>query len=95
MSVVVMLTLKTQDDQYDALVAVMKEALPETAAYAGAELIRMAGDPQTKTLTLYEVWDKLESQQAYMGWRTETGFIDKIGPMLAAPPEVKPLDDLF
>lgn len=88
MSVVVMLTLKAKEDQYDALVATMKAILPDTAAFEGAELIRAAGDDDAKTVTLYEEWDRIESQQAYMGWRTERGDIDTLVSMLREPPQV-------
>ena len=95
MSVVVMLTLKAAEGRYQELAGLMKAILPDTAARAGAELIRAAGDPATGTVTLYEEWDHLESQQAYMAWRTERGDIAKLVSMLREPPKVEQLAQLF
>ena len=95
MSVVVMLTLKAKEDQYDQLCATMKAILPDTAARDGAELIRAGGDDKTKTVTVYEEWDRIESQEAYMAWRTERGDIDTLVSMLREPPKVDVLTHLF
>ena len=95
MSVVVMLTLKAAEGRFEELAGMMKAILPDTAARAGAELIRAAADPATGTVTIYEEWDKIESQQAYMAWRTERGDITKLVSVLGAPPKVEQLAHLF
>lgn len=96
MSVVVILTLKAAEDQYEALAATMEtKILPDTAKRDGAELISAAGDEKTKTVTVYEVWDRIESQQSYMAWRTERGDIAKLVAMLREPPQVAVLKHLF
>jgi len=41
---------------------------------------------------LIEQWETAEHQQAYMGWRVETGFIDTVGPFLAGPPVARTFD---
>lgn len=91
MSVVVILTLKAAEDQYDQLAATMQAILPDTAKREGAELIRAAGDAEARTVTVYEEWDRIESQQAYMAWRTERGDIATLVAMLREPPELKVL----
>lgn len=95
MSVTVMLTLKAKDDMFDQLEATMKAILPDTAARDGAELISAATDAESKTAIIYELWDKIESQQAYMAWRTERGDIDKLVSMLREPPQVDVLTHIF
>ncbi|MEM7523657.1 MAG: hypothetical protein AAF360_07880 [Pseudomonadota bacterium] len=95
MSVVVMLTLKAKEDQYETLLATMKAILPDTAARDGAELIRCGGNAETKTVTIYEEWDKIESQQAYMAWRTERGDIATLVSMLREPPQVDEMTHVF
>ena len=95
MSVTVMLTLKAKDDMFDQLVGTMKAILPDTAARDGAELISAAADAANKQVVIYELWDKIESQQAYMGWRTERGDIDKLVALLREPPQVDVLDHIF
>ncbi len=94
MSVVVLLTAKAKDDQYENLLATMKAILPETAARDGAELIRAAGDAEKKTVIVYEVWDKIESQQSYIAWRAERGDLDKLGALLREPPSLETLEDV-
>lgn len=95
MSVVVMLTLKARDESYDQLKQTMAAILPDTARRDGAELIRCGGDDGAKTVTVYEEWDRIESQQAYMAWRTERGDIDKLVALLREPPQVAVLDHIF
>jgi quinol monooxygenase YgiN len=92
MSVVVQLTLKAKEDQYDTLVGTMKAILPDTAKYDGAELISCSADPATKTVMIWEVWDKIESQQAYFAWRTGRGEIDALVGMLREPPQVDEME---
>lgn len=95
MSVVVTLALKAKPETYAQLAATIQTILPDTAARPGAELIRAAGDPATHTVHLYEVWDRIESQQSYFAWRAERGDLDRLGALLASPPEVRTLDNLF
>lgn len=96
MSVVVMLTLKAAEGRYEELAETMKRAiLPDTAKRDGAQLIRAAGDPATGTIVLYEEWDRIESQEAYMAWRTDRGDIGKLVTMLREPPKVEQLALIF
>ena len=95
MSVVVLLTVKAKDDQYETLVATMKAILPDTAARDGAELIRAAADAGDKSVRVYEVWDRIESQQAYLKWRAERGDLDKLGALLREAPNFEVLEDVF
>ena len=95
MSVVVVLTLKAKEDQYDTLVGTMKAILPDTAAFEGAELISCSADPETKTVQIWEVWDQIESQQKYFAWRTERGEIDALVGMLREPPQVDQTEHVF
>lgn len=95
MSVVVQLTLKAKDDQYTKLVETMQAILPDTAKFEGAELISCSADAESKTVKIWEVWDKIESQQAYMGWRTERGEIDALVSMLREPPQIDQMDLVF
>ncbi len=95
MSVTVMLTLKGKDDMFETRESTMRAILPDTAARDGAELISAASDAGTRTVIVYELWDKIESQQAYMAWRTERGDIDKLVSLLREPPQVDVLSHIF
>lgn len=95
MSVVVILTLKAKDESWDQLKSTLQAILPDTAAYEGAELIRAAADEATKTCTVYEVWDKIESQKAYLAWRDGRGELAALGQMLREPPDFAERAHLF
>ncbi len=95
MSVVVMLSLKAAEGRYDQLAETIQAILPDTAARPGALLIRAAGDQATGTVTLFEEWDRIESHQAYMAWRTDRGDIATLVSLLREPPQVAQLASLF
>jgi quinol monooxygenase YgiN len=38
---------------------------------------------------LVEYWDSRVHYEKYAAWRTETGVMDKIGTMLAGPPNIR------
>ncbi len=95
MSVTVILTLKAKDDMFETLEDTMKAILPDTAARDGAELISAASDAETNTVVVYELWDRIESQQAYLAWRGERGDLDKLGALLAEPPSFQVMTHIF
>jgi quinol monooxygenase YgiN len=86
MSVVVNAIFKARDDTYDELVAYMASILPDTVKYDGAELISCYADPEDKAVVVHEVWAEKAHQEAYLGWRAETGVVDRIVSMLREPP---------
>lgn len=86
MAYVVNLVITAKPESFADLTAYMAEILPDTAKYEGAQVITCYTDPDTHTLTVHEIWDSKDHQQAYLKWRVETGVVDKIGTMVAGPP---------
>ncbi len=86
MSVVVNAIFKARDETFDDLVAYMASILPDTVTYDGAELISCYADPDDKSVVVHEVWAEKANQEAYIGWRSETGVVAKIVDMLREPP---------
>ena len=86
MSVVFAVTFKAKEDTYDGLHATLKAILPDTANFKGAKLISCSADPADKTFYVHEVWDSVESQEAYLAWRQERGDVDKLVAMLREAP---------
>ena len=86
MSVVFAVTFKAKEDTYDELHATLKAILPDTANFNGAKLISCSADPADKTFYVHEVWDSVESQEAYLAWRQERGDVDKLVAMLREAP---------
>lgn len=62
-------------------------ALADTRAYDGCESVETytdADDPDV--IILWEKWAERAKQESYLAWRIETGMMNAIGPLMAAPP---------
>jgi len=92
MSVLVTLEMPTKPEILDEFLELMKGALVDTRNYAGCEKVETYVDQETKSIFLVEQWETAAHQQAYMGWRMETGFIDSVGPYLAGAPVARTFD---
>jgi len=72
----------------------LRAALPDTRGFEGCELVEtytQQDDPDK--VVLWEKWAEQSNQEAYLGWRVETGMMDLIGPFLAGAPSFIHLDD--
>ena len=81
------LTIDLQVDpaKIDEFLAMMVEAAPDTRAREGCRLFDIYVDQANPGhVVFYEVWDSKEQQEAYLGWRQETGFNAKLGPYMVA-----------
>jgi quinol monooxygenase YgiN len=76
----------------DELLKVMKGALVDTRGYAGCQKVETFIDQESQNVFLVEQWESAEHQQAYMGWRVETGFMDAVGPLLDGAPVARVFD---
>lgn len=94
MSTVVILEFKCKDDTYEGLKSMMSDILSDTEAFEGCEALHAASDDKTKTVWLYEVWDKPESQQKYIAWRGERGDLKPLMAALREPLEMRTMDVL-
>ena len=43
-------------------------------------------------MVLYELWDSRGHQERYLQWRSETGTLDRLGALVAAPPKIQYFD---
>ena len=92
MSVMVTAEFKFKPEAADAMIEAMKAALPDTRAYDGCQSVKSYYEADTHSLLLVEMWDSAEHQQAYLGWRVETGLMDSIGASLADAPVFRTFD---
>jgi len=92
MSVMITLVLPTKTETMDELLKVMKGALVDTRGYAGCQKVETFIDQESQNVFLVEQWESAEHQQAYMGWRVETGFMDAVGPLLDGAPVARVFD---
>ncbi len=95
MAVVVLLTLAPAEGQFSIVKSAMKKTLPDTRAYAGCLGVWACVDERANEVLVYQRWLDLESQQAYIAWRRERGDLDRMAPLLAAPPRFETREDLF
>ena len=88
MAIVIDLHLTAKDrESYGILYETLQAILPDTAAREGAQLISCSVDEESLSFIVHEVWDSLDHQQAYIGWRKERGDLDKLGALLGAAPQ--------
>jgi quinol monooxygenase YgiN len=64
----------------------------DTRNYAGCQKVETFIDQESQNILLVEQWESPEHQQAYMGWRVETGFMDAVGPLLDGAPVARVFD---
>lgn len=93
MSVVVTLDLEAKEGSVDELMSTLSAVLPDTRAYDGCHgVIAYTDQDDANGVFLIEHWDSRQHYEKYFNWRIETGAIDKLGTMLAAPPVIRYLD---
>lgn len=92
MSVLVTLEMPAKPETLGEFLEVMRKALVDTRNYAGCEKVETYVDQETQSIFLVEQWETAEHQQAYMGWRMETGFIDNVSSFLAGAPIARTFD---
>jgi quinol monooxygenase YgiN len=89
-SVKVVLEFQTAPDQVDAVKKMFWEVLPDTRAYEGFEGLTMHQDQDDPTkFLLFEQWETRPHYEAYLAWRTDTGFVAQLMPMLAGAPSIR------
>lgn len=95
MAIVVLLFLSPAEGKFRTVKTAMQQTLPDTRAFAGFLGIWACADERENEILVYERWLDLESQQAYMAWRRERGDLDRMAPLLAAPPRFETREDVF
>jgi quinol monooxygenase YgiN len=69
---------------------VLSAALVETRAYDGCVSVETYVDADhPDTIVLIEDWDSRAQNEKYITWRLETGLVELLEPILAAPLEVR------
>ena len=90
MPVIVVLELKAKPGTGDNVVPFFKQILPDTRSYDGCisvEFIQNQDDPDT--LIAYERWETREHYEKYFEWRTQSGTLAPLAPLLEGPPSIR------
>ncbi len=93
MAVTVLLELQAKGEKAAEMKQVFKEILPDTRAYdgcLGVDVIENQDD--AANVVLIERWETRAKYETYLAWRQESGFIDRLGGYIAAPPSIRYFD---
>ncbi len=93
MTCTVLLELQVQADKVDTLKGVFKDILGDTRAYDGCIGVEVVDNQDDRSnMVLVEKWESRAKYEKYLGWREETGALEQLGSLLAAPPSIRYFD---
>lgn len=93
MSCTIILELSVKPDQMATAKQFFRDILADTRAYDGCESVKVVEHSDAPgTLVLVEGWETRAKYETYFAWRQESGALDKLGPMLAAEPNLRFFD---
>jgi len=93
MSVTVTADFPIKADRLEEFLGMMPAALIETRAFKGCESIRVHVEQNTSTLFMVNTWASRADTEVYIRWRTDTGFMDKIGAFFSGEPLIRFFDE--
>ena len=90
MGVLVLVEGPVKTEDIPKMKSYMAEILPDTRVYDGCKGVELYFNMENKdSMILVEYWDSRAHHEKYVGWRTETGVMGKIGSMLAGQPSIR------
>ena len=90
MSVMVLLEAPVKAEEIGNMKTYLAEILPESRTYDGNQGLDVYFSTEDDgNMVLVEHWESRSHHEKYLGWRTETGVMDKLGGMLAGPPSIR------
>ena len=85
----VTLLFKCQPRMGATLLDAFTASLGDTRAFDGCTSVETYVDSDNPdTIMLIEEWESRNQQEAYLGWRVESGMIEMLAPVLAEPFEM-------
>ncbi|MDA0821642.1 MAG: antibiotic biosynthesis monooxygenase [Proteobacteria bacterium] len=95
MGCTVVLEIKLKSDMIDVGKQTFKAILPDTRAYdgcAGVDVIE--NQDEAGNLVLVESWESRAKYEKYLGWRAETGALEKLGALCEGAPSIRFFDSV-
>lgn len=90
MSTLVLVEGPVKTEDIPKMKAYMAEILPDTRKYDGCQGVELYFNMDDQdSMILVEYWDSRAHHEKYVGWRMETGVMEKIGSMLAGQPIIR------
>ena len=71
----------------------LTEILPDTRRFGGCQNLKVRIEGSGEGVVFIGHWDSAQHYQRYLTWRTETGVLDRLVEMLAAPPVIRIAED--
>ena len=78
MSVLVNLEIPVKKERIEDFFNYLRDILVDTSAYEGCIRLETYHDMENSKVLLIEEWEKIENQESYMQWRTETGLVEAL-----------------
>ena len=78
MSVLVNLEIPVKKERIEDFFNYLRDILVDTRAYEGCIRLETYHDMENSKVLLIEEWEKIENQESYMKWRTETGLVEAL-----------------
>lgn len=95
MSAVVIVDLPATSESRDDLVAMLTVALKDTRAFDRCRGASLCVDHEDATrVSIVERWRTLGHYLKYDAWRTETGFMEQLAPLLDGEPGERHLEEI-
>ena len=78
MSILVNLEIPVKKERIEDFFNYLRDILVDTRAYEGCIRLETYHDMENSKVLLIEEWEKIENQESYMQWRTETGLVEAL-----------------
>jgi quinol monooxygenase YgiN len=92
MTIAVILELELQPRFAASFEEIIQKALPDTRQFAGCIYVNACKhESRPNTYILLEHWREQADHDRYVKWRTDTGFMEQMGPTMANPPAMRVL----
>ena len=93
MAITVIVGFEAKPEQAVQFKTMLTEALTDTRAYDGCHGVDVYNNvDRDGDLVLVERWESRAHYEKYLGWRTESGMMDQVGPMLTGEPSIRYFD---
>ena len=90
MGVTVLLEAPVKPEEVSNIKSYLAEILPSSRTYEGCKGMDVYFNTENKNnMVVVERWESRQHHEKYLGWRTETGVMGKLGGMLAGPPSIR------
>ena len=78
MTVLVNLEIPVKKERIEDFFNYLRDILVDTRAYEGCIRLETYHEMENSKVLLIEEWEKIENQESYMQWRTETGLVEAL-----------------